>query len=68
MPTTVVTLDRVTIERIHRDIEQQTKQLKAIAQELKRANELKVKELVDAGILAPGLPQLQTETRPDVSE
>ena len=58
----------VTLERIHRDIEQQTKQLKAIAQELKRANELKVKELVDAGILTPGLPQLQTETRPDVSE
>lgn len=67
MPTPV-TLDRVTIERIHRDIEQQTKQLKAIAQELKRANELKVKELVDVGILAPGLPQLQMETRPDVSE
>lgn len=68
MPTTVATLDRVTIERIHRDIEQQTKQLKAIAQELKRANELKVKELVNAGILAPGLPQLQTEARSDVSE
>ena len=58
----------VTLERIHRDIEQQTKQLKAIAQELKRANELKVKELVDAGILAPELRQLQTETRSDVSE
>lgn len=58
----------ITLDRIHRDIEQQTKQLKAIAQELKRANELKVKELVDAGILAPELRQLQTETRPDVSE
>lgn len=68
MPTTVITLDRVTIERIHRDIEQQTKQLKAIAQELKRANELKVKGLVDAGILAPGLPQLQTETRSNMPE
>lgn len=68
MPTTVITLDRVTVERIHRDIEQQTKQLKAIAQELKRANELKVKELVNAGILTPELPQLQTETRSNMSE
>lgn len=63
MPTTVVTLDR-----IHRDIEQQTKQLKAIAQELKRANELKVKELVNAGILTPELPQLQTEVRSKMPE
>lgn len=58
----------ITLDRIHRDIEQQTKQLKAIAQELKRANELKVKELVNAGILTPELPQLQTVARRDVSE
>ena len=62
MPTPVI------LDRIHRDIEQQTKQLKAIAQELKRANELKVKELVDAGILTPGLPQLQTEIRSNMPE
>ena len=58
----------ITLDQIHRDIERQTKQLSAIAQELKRANELKVKELVNAGILTPELPQLQTETRSDVSE
>ena len=58
----------MTLDQIHRDIERQTKQLSAIAQELKRANELKVKELVDAGILAPELRQLQTEARSKMSE
>ena len=58
----------ITLDRIHRDIERQTKQLSAIAQKLKRANELKVKELVDAGILAPELRQLQTEARSKMPE
>lgn len=51
----------VSLDRIHKDIEMQTKQLKSIAQELKRANELKVKELINAGILAPELPKLPEE-------
>lgn len=58
----------MTLDRIYRDIERQTKQLSAIAQELKRANELKVKELVNAGILTPELPQLQTEARSKMPE